>query len=111
MSHVTNIILAVPSDDSGTVDRCVQEINEYLMERNDVCLMDTRAHFRGPRQMECGVYVGAVNHLAVADLIERVRALNWDEWYEDVQLFLNEPDETAFRERLHEKLYSTKDSF
>lgn len=85
MSVVTDVILITAVDEDnekGIVAR-------LFLERVD-------HPAGGNKAMQCGVYMGAFNHLVIERFIQNVRALKWHD-RECVQLMVKEEDDNQFR--------------
>ena len=99
MSDVTNLIfaLSVTDDNLGKMD----EVNTYFVAKGIKPLVSVdderlpRAWYGGSKFLECGLYLGAFNHLNLDEFIKHVRTISW-RFPESVQIIVKEQEDMKF---------------
>ena len=85
MSHVSDIILAVPvDDDDDTIARGVAAVSGYLEERYETRLINATQGFRRNDAGRSRIHLAAVNNLDVDGFVSFVRGVHWGNGAEDV---------------------------
>ena len=99
VSDVTNLIFALHIVD---VDRGkMHEVNTYFVDKGTKPLVSVdderlpRAWYGGSKFLECGLYLGAFNHLDLDEFIKHVRTISW-RLPECVQIIVKEQDDMKF---------------
>jgi hypothetical protein len=91
VSVVTNVILSLHED------FIVDKVNNWLFQNGHRPLLRVDELWKWGKAMECDLYIGAYNHLEVAEFVAFVKAAFSDE---DTQLFIMEDGDEIFVERL-----------
>jgi hypothetical protein len=105
MSRVTNVMLAVMSDDKP----CAEEFNRWLDEDcprldprvewtgcGELILISETTRWGGTKAPECTVYAGTLNHAYLPAVVERFGQVPWH-YPNAVQLLLQGQEEFYFR--------------
>lgn len=92
MSRVTNVILT-----TGAGEIHIDALNALWDFQGCQEFSDNALTCAGCKQMECNVYLGAFNHFDLPSFIETVKKVDWM-FKTEVQLFVEEDNETRFRE-------------
>ena len=99
MSSVTDVILTEFDSVGDPESRCdaMDEINDFMTTQNSEFLK-VDEYAGGPKWMQMGIWMAAVNHCCPIDqLAEAIELATW-EWPDKVGLFVNgEHYETGFQ--------------
>jgi len=107
MSVVTNVILTYGVSDmyDGPLSLGIlPDINAYCFDRNIPAFIRQFdesygvPRVAGSKQLECEILLGAFNHFSIAEFIDHLRSLPWQD-KDSVQLFIQEQDDNRFTER------------
>jgi hypothetical protein len=97
MSVVTNVLLKTSVGDKGRIAR----LNELFCAAKGFVSCDDgslpRGWYAGGKFLECEIYPGAFNSLALDELIDAIRKVDWDE-PNGVQLFIQAQEEDRLKE-------------
>lgn len=98
MSCVTNVILtfSVLEDD----EERIKDVNKFFENGTTIVSCDDnkleRGWYGGTKMLETNVCIGAYNYLPLESFKNHIKKIKWD-YSEDVQLIVQEQDESRFR--------------
>ena len=98
MSRVTNVIRTAHVGLQGGSDPEIDSVNTFLRETDGGEFVEVTNHAGGAKQMECRVYLSAVNHGNTETILKAVDQAPWRD-KEMVQVFVKEQEEELFRLR------------
>ncbi len=94
MSRVTNIILTTSARDEP---EAIQHLNNWVDDKHGPCCLFVDAKdSAGDKHLECGIYLGAFNHMDLESFVFAVGSAPWED-PKQVQLFVREEDDEEFR--------------
>ncbi len=102
MSVVTNVILSIGlADDEENDGVAISRVNQFFEPpRIGFVSCDSpllpRGWYGGTKMLEANLYIGAFNHFVLAEFLEFLGRLEWNE-PRNVQLFVKEEDDDRFR--------------
>ena len=92
MSQVTNVILTVSAGEETAA-----EMLNGAWDLDGCCEFAEAEYSAGCKNLECGVFLEAFNHLDLAAFIKAIEAIPWH-YPEYVQMFVKEEHEDRFHE-------------
>jgi hypothetical protein len=101
MSRVTNVILTSHVGSQDRPDEEIASVNRFLRNTEgggNGEFKDVTSLAGGPKNMECRVYLSALNHASTEIIIKAVQQAPWRD-REMVQVFVKEQEEELFKLR------------